>query len=420
MVPDAHIKGKMNKPMMLTTDLALRFGDDNYKLICEKFLADFDYFSDVFAKAWFKLTHRDMGPKSRYLGREVPSETFLWQDPVHKNNYPPLTDKDVYSIKQNILHELPNTDITIDFTWGFGGMKDTRPLDIRDLVFTAWVSASTYRDTDRRGGANGARILLEPMKSWRFVDYERVEKTLGFLRQIADSLNIQISNADLIVLGGSAAIEKAALNAGYSANVPFVGGRGDATQDQVDVESFAYLEPVADGFLNWTHHEHNFGSGFHILDQIAEHLLVERSALLSLTIPEMVALLIGFRAMSVHHRESDISSQSWNRKAGHKLNKDFLENALLKQWYKWTGTAVGPIGEMIEPDEKRLAWRFAGQHYVSDTMIQASRVDMFISSNSILRSVAEVFCGDDGNEILIKNFIQAWVKVMNADRFDLR
>jgi catalase-peroxidase len=418
MVPDAHVPGKMNKPMMLTTDLALRFGDENYRVICEKFLADFDYFSDAFAKAWFKLTHRDMGPVSRYHGQEVPKESFLWQDPIHPNTYPDLTEKDLYNLKQNILHLLDKGEIGLRFTWGIGGAEESRPLDLRDLVFTAWVSASTYRNTDRRGGANGARILLEPMKSWEFVDYERVEATLGLLRKAKESLNIQMSDADLIVFGGKVGLEKAIQYTGYKVDVPFVTGRGDATQDQVDVESVNYLEPFADGFLNWTHPVHNGVA--RKLDKVAEHLMVERSALLGLTIPEMVAMLVGFRALSLHHRGSDISSQSWNRKTGHKVNKDFLENALLKQWYKWSGDSVDEYGNSVAATDENPAWVFAGQHLASSTRIKASRADMFISSNSILRSVAEVYCGVDGDEILIRNFIQAWNKVMMADRFDVK
>ena len=407
LVPDAHITGKMNKPMMLTTDLALRFGDPNYDKICQKFLNDFDYFSDAFAKAWFKLTHRDMGPTSRYHGSDIPTETFLWQDPIHENTLPTPSEEELSALKSEIINGLDSGRESISFTWELGGLEDSRPLDLRDLVFTAWVSASTHRVTDKRGGANGARILLEPMKSWEFVDYERVQKVVGFLTKIKDSLNIQMSTADLIVFGGKVGLDRAIKYTGYDIEVPFISGRGDATQDQVDVDSFKYLEPIADGFLNWTHPHHNGED--HKLDRIAEHLMVERSALLGLTIPEMVAFLVGFRALSLHHRGSEISSQSWNRKTGHKVNRDFLENALLKQWYKWTG------GENEE-----TPWWFAGQHLASDTNIKASRADMFIASNSILRSVAEVYGGEDGNEVLIRNFVRAWDKVMMLDRFDLR
>lgn len=417
MVPDAHIEGKMNKPMMLTTDLALRFGDERYKEICEKFLSDFDYFSDAFAKAWFKLTHRDMGPLARYIGEEVPKETFLWQDPIHQNDFPELSQKDLSNLKGNILHELELASDSVEFTWGTDGNLDSRPLDLRDLVYTAWVSASTYRDTDRRGGANGARILLEPMKSWKFVDYYRVEKVINLLTKVRDSLNIKISMADLIVFGGKVGLEKAIQYTGYQVDIPFAAGRGDATQDQIDSESVSWLEPIADGFLNWVHPEYNVSEteGTHVLDKVAEHLLVERSTLLGLNAKDMVALLVGFRALSLHHRGSDISSQSWNRKSGHKVNKDFLENALLKQWYQWHGR--GELGSSTEEDQ---AWYFAGQHITSETKIKASRADMLIASNSILRSIAETYGGSDGDELLIKNFVQAWNKVMMADRFDVK
>lgn len=421
MVPDAHIEGKMNKPMMLTTDLALRFGDDSYRQICEKFLADFDYFSKAFAKAWFKLTHRDMGPLSRYQGGEVPKEVFLWQDPIHPNTHRKVTEKDLYNLKANILVLLEKGEHSLTFTWGIGGVEESRPLDLRDLVFTAWVSASTFRNTDKRGGANGARILLEPMKSWEFVDYERVEATLGLLKEAKNSLGIEMSDADLIVFGGKVGLEKAIQYTGYHVDVPFVPGRGDATQDQIDVDSFKYLEPIADGFLNWTHPVHN-GKDFK-LDQIAEHLMVEKSALLGLTIPDMVALLVGFRALSLHHRGSEISSTSWNRRTGHKVNKDFLENALLKQWYEWHG-AYGADGFTTDgvphEDTDARPWIFYGQHYIQPTRIKASRADMLIASNSILRSVAEVYGGVDGDPVLIKNFVRAWDKVMMADRFDIK
>jgi catalase-peroxidase len=251
MVPDAHIAGKMNKPMMLTTDLALRFGDPEYDKICRVFLKDLDYFADKFARAWFKLTHRDMGPTDRYLGEEVPAEVLLWQDPVNKNTYSALTDRDINNLKGNINLALEKTDIE-EIDYDRNGNPESRKLDLRDLIYTAWVSASTYRDTDKRGGANGARLMLEPMKSWSFTDYERVEKTIRFLSEIKNSLGIKMSLADLIVFGGNVGVERAAKNAGYSVNIPFVGGRGDATQDQVDQESFGHLEPVHDGFLNWT------------------------------------------------------------------------------------------------------------------------------------------------------------------------
>lgn len=374
MVPDAHVEGKMNKPMMLTTDLALRFGDPDYDRIARSFAEDFDRFSDVFAKAWFKLTHRDMGPLDRYLGDEVPEEVFTWQDPIHKNTFPEITDRDINNLRGNIIKELETTGITLSYN--NKGYIENRKLDVRDLVFTAWVSASTYRDSDRRGGANGARILLEPMKSWEFVDYERAHKTVTFLTQIRDSLKIEMSIADLIVAGGNIGVEILAKNAGFELKMPFVGGRGDATQDQIDVESVGHLEPVHDGFLNWTKVKRTYGDGDRsssavgdedgsvggyfgvdlseddlellpilsnedtqenvsedypilygnatadsdvyvelsedsfILDEFAEYLIIERADLLNLTPKELVALLTVFRSASIYHRSSVLNRDS--------------------------------------------------------------------------------------------------------------
>ena len=416
MVPDAHISGKMNKPMMLTTDLALRFGDPEYDKICQKFLSDFDYFSDIFARAWFKLTHRDMGPKTRYHGPEVPEEVLLWQDPIEKNNYPQLSAKDLNNLRGNIALGLEKNDITIYYYRGED--LNSRSLDLRDLIFTAWVSASTYRDTDRRGGANGARILLEPMKSWQFTDYERVEKTVSFLIKIRDSLNIRMSIADLIVFGGNVGVERAAKNAGFNIEIPFVGGRGDATQDQIDVESFGHLEPTHDGFMNWAKQVENDLS----LEEFSEYLMIERSALLSLTPPEMVALFTGFRSMSVHHRDSFVSSISWNRNSGHKLNSEFLENLVLKPWYKWRESQEIRYGEIVIPTPEHPARSFSGehQHPDHDTTLLASRVDLLFASNSILRGIAEVYASSDGTEKLIQDFAKAWNKVMMLDRFDAK
>lgn len=419
LVPDAHIEGKMNKPMMMTTDLALRFGDEKYKEIALKFLGDFDYFSDQFARAWFKLTHRDMGPRDRYLGAEVPEEVLLWQDPVGPSTTE-LTSHQEEQLRGKILADLSKEEYIIEYTRGDSVMS--RPLDIRDFIFTAWVSASTFRNSDKRGGANGARILQEPMKSWKFTDYERVEITMSYLKAIVAELNVKISDADLIVLAGNVGIEKAIVNAGHKRAVPFTPGRGDATQDQIDELSFSYLEPIHDGFLNWVHPDYNPN---HILDANAEHLIIERAALLGLTPPELCALVAGFRAMSVHHRGSEISSVSWNRNSGHKLNRDFLENAILKPWYKWTGHGSNWNGSMGVSAESTLLpgekpWAYAGQHVVHPTQVKVSRADMLFASNSILRANMEVYGGIDGDEILIDNFIKAWNKVMNADRFDIK
>jgi catalase-peroxidase len=401
---------------MMTTDLALRLGDDRYKEIAEKFLNDFDYFSDAFAKAWFKLTHRDMGPVGRYVWGEKPDETFLWQDPVDPSPYPELTEEERGRLSNAILEAVENSTETLDYDRG--GMPHSRKLDLRDLVFTAWVSASHYRDSDKRGGANGARILQEPIKSWEFVDYERVSKTVDLITRVAEQCKIGITTADLIVFAGGVGLEQAIRNAGYSRTVPFHGGRGDATAEQIDPESFSHLEPIHDGFLNWVHSKHNKDN---VLDKHAEYLFVERAALLGLTPPEMTALFTGMRAMSVHHRDSMVSSMSWNRNNGHKLNRDFLENAILKPWYKWTGYAAGGLGsDEFELPEDKKPWVFLGKHYVHDTIIKATRADMLFASNSVLRANAEVYGGMDGDEILIDNFIKAWVKVMNADRFDIK
>ena len=418
MVPDAHIEGKMNEPMMMTTDLALRFGDDKYKEIAQKFLNDFDYFSDAFAKAWFKLTHRDMGPKARYVGSDVPEEVFIWQDPVDPSPYLAPTEAEQSSLRDAIVKQIDEGKYTLGYNRG--PVSQTRPLDLRDLVYTAWVSASNYRNSDKRGGANGARILQEPMKSWDWTDSERVDLTMQLLNDAKDAAGVRITNADLIVFAGGVGLELAIKNANHDRTVPFQGGRGDARPDQLDEESLNYLEPIHDGFMNWVHPEYNKGQ---VLEQNSEFLFVERAALLGLTPPEMVALFTGFRAMSVHHRGSAVSSVSWNRNAGHKLNRDFLENAILKPWYKWAGhseLADGDTNNHKPVAEGNKAVVFTGKHYVHDTVIKASRADMLFSSNSVLRAIAEVYGGIDGDEILIDNFIKAWNKVMNADRFDLK
>jgi catalase-peroxidase len=387
LVPDAHIEGKMNKPMMMTTDLALKLGDEKYKQIALKFLGDFDYFSDVFAKAWFKLTHRDLGPKDRYVGSEVPQETFLWQDPVDPSPYPKLSEEQESKLRQGILDS---------------------DLDLRDLIFTAWVSASTYRNTDKRGGANGAHILQQPMTNWEFVDTARVNPVIDKLNQIKDGLGIEITSADLIVFAGGVGVEKAIKNAGYDRTVPFTGGRGDARPDQIDIESFGHLEPLHDGFINWVNGKHNKGN---ILDRNAEYLFVERAALLGLTPVEMVALFTGFRSSGVNHRLAQADSIDAARAENAKLDRGFLENLVLKSWYKWTGLEDG----------KGKPWVFEGQHYVHSTMLRATRADLLFGSNSVLRAIAETYAGfPDGNELLIDNFIKAWVKVMNADRFDIK
>lgn len=466
MVADAHIPGKMNKPMMLTTDLALRFGDNEYDRIAQSFLEDFDYFSDVFAKAWFKLTHRDMGPLDRYLGEEVPEEVFSWQDPIHPNKFKPLTEKDINNVRGNITKELEETKITIDFIKN--DVLETRPIDIRDLIFTAWVSASTYRDSDRRGGANGARILLEPMKSWEFVDFERVEKVVEFLTKIKTDLKLDISMADLIVLAGNCAVERLARNAGFDLQMPFVSGRGDATQDQIDEESVNHLEPLHCGFLNWTKVrrfddslEPNSEVGLpltddddelvpledfyqdgqpsnnpdealpedaYILEEFSEYLMIERADLLNLTVKDMVALFTGFRAAAIHHRDSLVGRDSYNRSNGWKLNSDFLEHLVLKSWYQWHDAEnIHPLAEDQRQGIVPLTYEhnpvsFTGVHMHPDneTALKATRVDLLFSSNPILRGYCEHYTQAGGAQRLVNDFANAWNKVMMLDRYDVK
>ena len=452
MVPDAHVEGKMNKPMMLTTDLALRFGDDRYDAICQKFLEDFDYFSDAFAKAWFKLTHRDMGPLDRYLGKELPKEVFLWQDPIHKNKFPEITEKDINNLRGNLTKALEETDVTVDYDKN--GVAETRKLDARDLIFTAWVSASTYRDSDRRGGANGARILLEPMKSWEFVDYERVKKVVDFLIPIRDSLKIEMSVADLIVAAGNYGVEILAKNAGFEVKIPFVGGRGDATQDQIDIESVGHLEPVHDGFMNWTKtyrpdEEHiaemaervlsedelaiatqddiakAFPEDAYVLEEFSEYLMIERADLLNLTPREMVALFTGFRGGAVHHRNSRVGKDSFNRNGGWKLNADFLEHLVLKGWYKWDDADYqhpGVENPLFKTTYEHPAIAFSGTHQHPDnrSALKGSRVDLLFASNPILRGLCEFYTQAGGAERLVNDFVSAWTKVMMLDRYDVK
>lgn len=416
LIPDAHVPGLLNKPMMMATDLALRFGDPIYNEICQKFLNDFDYFSDVFAKAWFKLTHRDMGPLSRYLGDEVPKEIFVWQDPVDTSEKSEFTESELENLREQIISSLGKTEIQVPYDRN--GEQSIRKLDLRDLIFVAWVSASTYRDTDKRGGANGARILLEPAKSWEFVDHERVSLVMGFLEEVRTSSGLNISNADLIVFAGGVGVELAAKNAGIDVRVPFVPGRGDATQENTDLESFSHLEPVHDGFMNWT--KSCEGEDLS-LEQHAEHLFVERASLLGLTPPEMTVLFTGFRSMSVHHRNSVVSSRSWNRNSGHKLNAEFLENLVLKPWYKWTPALEGRRGELLPVPEGVIPAYFSGthQHPDHDTVLFAGRADLLFASNSVLRSIAEVYGAFDAKEKMVTDFVRAWYKVMMLDRFDV-
>lgn len=370
MAPHAHLEGQKVTPRMLTTDLALRFGDEKYDEICQRFLADFDYFTDVYARAWFKLTHRDLGPRSRYHGPEVPQEVLLWQDPVQENNNSELSQ-----------YELEELD----------GLFANSGLTVPELVEFAWASASTYRNTDKRGGANGARILLEPQRSWPVnssLDIPRLEVQFN---KIADQFTGSISMADLIVYGGVYAIKKAIAKTSTHVEVPFTSGRGDATQEQTDVESFNHLYPVADAFRNWSHKKY--------ADSL-DRLLIDKAALLGLTPPEMVALYGGLRSMSI----GTWSEGSFADSQAGLSNSFFVE--ILDMDNRWEfNEALGMYhGLNRTTDEVKLI---------------ATRADLVFASNSVLRAYAEVYASEDGCEQLVRDFVSVWTKVMNADRFDV-
>jgi catalase-peroxidase len=377
-IPDAHDPSKRHAPAMLTTDLALRF-DPAYEKISRRFLENPQEFADAFARAWFKLTHRDMGPISRYLGPLVPAEPQLWQDPV-----PPVT------------HELIGAD-------DISGLKTkilASGLSVSQLVSTAWASAATFRRTDKRGGANGARIRLSPQKDWAVNDPAELAKVLRVLEGIQKAFNDsqaggskKVSLADLIVLGGCAAVEQAAKKAGYEVQVPFTPGRTDGSQEQTDVESFSVLEPAADGFRNY------LGKGH---DVPAEHLLIERAYMLSLSAPEMTVLVGGMRVLNANARQSDLGVLTTRPGA---LTTDFFVNVLDMD------TEWRPASDAAETFEGRAR----GTGTVKWT---ASRVDLVFGSNSELRALAEVYACDDAREKFVRDFVAAWNKVMNLDRFD--
>ena len=377
-VPYAHDSSKKRSPTMLVTDLSLRV-DPAYEKISRRYLAHPEEFQDAFARAWFKLTHRDMGPKSRYLGPYVPKEDLIWQDPVPKVNHK--------------LIEKPDMDLLKDAVLESG-------LSVRELVYTAWSSASTFRGSDKRGGANGARLRLEPQKNWKVNEPEQLGKVLKALERIRAEFNSsstggkKVSMADLIVLAGNAAVEKAAGEAGFSIEVPFSPGRTDALQEQTDVESFAVLEPRSDGFRNFsTPHEG-------LKD---EFLLVDRAQLLTLTVPEMVVLLGGMRALDANFGHSKLGV--FTDKPG-VLTNDFFKN-LLSMNISWEP----------ENDSKSI---FRGKDRNTGKPVwRASRVDLIIGSHSELRAVAEVYGSMDGEEKFVRDFVAAWGKVMNLDRFDL-
>ena len=375
-IPDAHDASKRHVPTMLTTDLALIF-DPDYEKISRRFFENPDEFADVFAKAWYKLTHRDMGPCTRYLGPEVPAETFLWQDPIPAVDHPLVNEQDVTDLKLKII--------------GSG-------LTISEVVATAWASASTFRGSDMRGGANGARIRLAPQKDWPVNQPEQLAKVLKVLESIQSEFNQggkKISLADLIVLAGCVGIDQAARNAGVEVTIPFTPGRMDATQAQTDVESFAVLEPVADGFRNY--HPTPFSVS-------AEELLVDRAQLLTLTAPEMTVLIGGLRVLDTN---SDQSKTGVLTARPEFLTNDFFVNLL-------------DMGTTWKPTSKAEDM-FVGVDRVSGQQKwTASRVDLIFGSNSQLRALAEVYASSDAQLRFVDDFIGAWTKVMNLDRFDLR
>ena len=367
---DAHNPNVKRNPMMTDADMAIKV-DPGFRAIAERFLHNPDELADVFARAWFKLTHRDLGPKSRYLGADVPAEDLIWQDPIPTVDYT-LSESEIADLKQTLLN---------------AGLTRT------ELINTAWDSARTYRGSDYRGGANGARIRLEPQRSWVANEPERLNKVLSKLEEIQAKLPKKVSIADLIVLGGSAAVEQAAHEAGVEITVPFFAGRGDATQEQTDIESFEFLETIHDGFRNFT--KHNYAVK-------AEELLLDRTQLMGLTAPEMVVLIGGMRVLGTNFGGS--LHGVFTDKVG-VLSNDFFVN-LTDMNNKWIPTAENQYNIV---DRKSGATKWT-----------ATRVDLVFGSNSILRSYAEVYAQDDNKEKFVKDFVKAWSKVMNADRYDLK
>ena len=377
-IPDAHDPSKKHVPTMLTTDLSLRF-DPAYEKISRHFYENPDEFADAFARAWFKLTHRDMGPKSRYLGEEVPKEDLIWQDPVPPVDHKLVDVKDITDLKNKILKS---------------------GLSISELVSTAWASASTFRGSDKRGGANGARIRLAPQKDWEVNQPEQLKKILKTLEGIQNEFNKaqtsgkKVSLADIIVIGGCAAIEQAAKNAGQDITVPFTPGRTDASQEQTDVEAFEVLEPAADGFRNYQKTKYSV---------TAEELLVDRAQLLTLTAPEMTVLIGGMRVLNANFKKSQHGVFT---KRPETLTNDFFVN-LLDMGTEWKPTSKDKdIYEGHDRKTGNVKWT-------------GTRVDLIFGSNSQLRAIAEVYAQDDSQKKFVNDFVAAWNKVMNADRFDV-
>jgi catalase-peroxidase len=369
-VPDAHDASKKHAPMMLTTDLALRV-DPAYEKISRLFYENPDAFADAFARAWFKLTHRDMGPRARYLGADVPKEELVWQDPIPATAHK-LSDKDIAALKEKI---------------------SASGLPVSQLVSTAWASASTFRGSDKRGGANGARIRLAPQKYWAVNNPAQLSKVLDVLEGIQKQFK-NVSIADLIVLAGNVGVEKAAKNAGINITVPFTPGRADATQEQTDVESFSYLEPIADGFRNYQ--KSNFTVS-------TEELLIDKAQLLTLTAPELTVLVGGMRVLNTNF---DGSKHGVFTKAPESLTNDFFLN-LLDMSTVWKATTEAQ--DVFEGRDRKTG----------SVKWTATRADLVFGSNSELRALAEVYGSSDSREKFVKDFVAAWVKVMNLDRFDL-
>ena len=378
--PDAHKPGVEHPLMMMTSDIALK-EDPSYRAICEKFLGDFDAFSDAFSKAWYKLTHRDMGPKVRYLGPEVPSEDLLWQDPIPSLDHAVIDDADIASLKQTILES---------------------DLSVAELVDTAWASASNFRNTDKRGGANGARIMLEPQKDWAINKPQQLHRVLTALRGLqtgfndAQSTDKKVSMADLIVLAGCAGVEKAARDAGVVVAVPFTPGRMDTTQELTDVEQFEWLKPVSDGFRNY----HNDEIVYHASP---EQLFLDRAGLLALTAPEWTALVGGLRMIGSNW---DGSRHGVFTDRPGVLTNDFFAN-LTTMDLEW------------KPADEREMMFNLDDRTTGETRFTATRCDLVFGSNSQLRAIAEIYAASDGHEKLVHDFVAAWDKVMMADRFDL-
>ena len=380
-VPDAHIEGKKNSPIMLTTDLALKV-DPDYEKVSRRFYENPDEFADAYARAWFKLTHRDMGPKSLYAGPEVPEEDLIWQDPIPEVDHDLVDENDIETLKGKILDS---------------------GLTVSELVSAAWASASTFRGSDKRGGANGGRVRLTPQKEWDVNNPEQLAKVLETLEGIREEFNSaqsgdkQVSIADLIVLGGCAAIEKAAKEAGHNISVPFTPGRADATDEQTEVESFEWLKPEADGFRNYYKpHPRR--------DASPEELLVDKAQLLTLTAPEMAVLLGGMRVLDTNW---DGSKHGVFTDRPGTLTNDFFQN-LLDLSNEWKAASEDEL-------------LFEGRHRdTGEVKWTATRADLIFGSNSELRAIAEVYGSDDSEEKFLKDFVGAWNKVMNLDRFDLK